>query len=204
MPKPGAIAAALAHTDYKSVVVDTEQLTITRTAPVQIDLSSIAKGFAVDQAATAVEALGVTNYLIEVGGEIRARGGKPDGRGWHIAVREPQLDPNVNTVVVLDNKAIATSGDYLNYYEVDHRHFSHLIDARTGYPEQHRLASVAVIHDDTSLADAWATTLMILGEKEGIRLADKMGLDTLFIYHADDGFQSASTGLFDSYRATPH
>ncbi len=184
---------------YKSLILDRKNRTITKQKPVFIDLSSIAKGFSVDEAARAIEALGITSYMLEVGGEIRLRGVKPDGESWKIAVREPVLENKVNTVVTLDNKGIATSGDYLNYYEVDGVHFSHLIDARTGYPEKHRLASVAVVNDDTGLADAWATAFMILGEKVGPEVAIKAGIDALFIYHTDKGFQSRSTGKFDSY-----
>ncbi|WP_165767255.1 FAD:protein FMN transferase [Parendozoicomonas haliclonae] len=200
VPAADAIAGAKQNTGFQSLILDQENRTITKTKPVFIDLSSIAKGYGVDRAAKALEQLGITSYMVEVGGEIRLRGHKPDGKGWRIAVREPVLEQGINTIVSLDNRAIATSGDYLNYYEVEGVHFSHLIDARTGYPEQHRLASVAVIADETSLADAYATMFMILGEKEGMRVAKEQGIDAYFIYHTDNGFTSSSTGNFDSYR----
>ena len=200
VPDEKAIAQALAETGYQTLILDSKNRTITKTKPVFIDLSSIAKGYGVDAAAQAMEQLGITSYMMEIGGEIRLRGVKPDGDTWKVAVREPVLENRIHTIVSLDNRAIATSGDYLNYYEVDGVHFSHLINARTGYPEQHRLASVAVIDDDTGLADAYATMFMILGEEKGIAVAELHGIDAYFIYYTDDGFASRSTGNFDAYR----
>ena len=199
-PTKEQIALAKQKTGFKSLILDDKNRTITKTKPVFIDLSSIAKGYGVDKVAQAIESLGVTSYMVEVGGEIRLRGKKPNGQPWKIAVREPVLENRINTIVTADNKAIATSGDYLNYYEVNGVHFSHLIDARTGYPEQHRLASVAVIANETSLADAYATMLMVLGDEKGIALAERQNIDAYFIYHTDKGFASKSTGNFDSYR----
>ncbi|MCL6269823.1 FAD:protein FMN transferase [Sansalvadorimonas sp. 2012CJ34-2] len=199
IPTATDIDQAKQKVGYRSLILDRKNRTITKEKPVFIDLSSIAKGYGVDEAALAIEALGIDSYMLEVGGEIRLRGVKPDGESWKIAVREPVLESKVNTIVSMDNKGIATSGDYLQYIEVDGVHYSHLIDARTGYPEKHRLASVAVINDDTGLADAWATAFMILGEKAGPRVADKAGVDALFIYHTDKGFQSMGTGKFSSY-----
>ena len=199
VPTEEDIAQAKQKVGYQSLIIDHENRTITKEKPVFIDLSSIAKGFAVDEAARAIEALGIDSYMLEVGGEIRLRGHKPDGEPWKIAVREPVLESKVNTVITLDNKGIATSGDYLQYFEVDGVHFSHLIDGRTGYPEKHRLASVAVVNDDTGLADAWATAFMILGEKVGPQVAQKAGIDALFIYHTDSGFKTLPTGKFNSY-----
>ncbi|MTI14295.1 FAD:protein FMN transferase [Sansalvadorimonas verongulae] len=198
-PDPAAIAEALKKTGYKTLILNAKDRTITKTMPVFIDLSSIAKGYGVDEVAHALEAHGITRYMVEVGGEVRLRGKKPGNEPWRIAVREPVLENRIQTVITLNNKGIATSGDYLNYYEVDGVHFSHLIDARTGYPEKHRLASVAVVNDDTGIADAYATMFMVLGEKAGIKLAEEQGIDAYFIYHTDEGFETRTTGNFSSY-----
>ncbi len=203
VPDKDAIAQAMDKVGYQSLILDKKNSTITKTKPVFVDLSSIAKGYGVDVAVHAMEALGITSYMMEAGGEVRMRGTKPGNQPWRIAVREPVLESRINTIVSLDNMSIATSGDYLNYYEVDGTHFSHLIDARTGYPEKHRLASVAVVVDEAGLADAYATMFMILGEKKGIEVARREAIDAYFIYHTDEGFMSESTGNFDQYRLEP-
>ena len=199
-PTAEQIAAIRARVGYQSLDLDADNRTVTKRKSVFIDLSSIAKGYGVDRVAKTLEGLGIFRYMVEVGGEIFARGTKLNDQPWRLAVREPALDNQVNTIVAIDNRAIATSGDYLNYYEVEGVHFSHLIDARTGYPEQHRLASVAVIADETSLADAYATMFMILGDEQGIQLAEEQGIDAWFIYHTDKGFAARATGRFESYR----
>ena len=199
-PTAEQIDRAKAQMGYQSLQLDAKNRTITKTKPVFIDLSSIAKGYGVDKVARTLEGLGISRYMVEVGGEIFTRGKKLNGQLWRLAVREPVLENQINTIVAIDNRAIATSGDYLNYYEVDGVHFSHLIDGRTGYPEQHRLASVAVIADETSLADAYATMFMILGDEDGIKLAQEQGIDAWFIYHTGEGFAAHATGQFERYR----
>ncbi len=200
IPSAEQVKAVQASIGYQSLQLNEDTHTITKTRPVFIDLSSIAKGYGVDLVAEALESLGIGRYMVEIGGEIRTQGRKQNGESWKLAVREPVLENRINTVVALDDRAIATSGDYLNYYEVDGVHFSHLIDARTGYPVEHRLASVAVIADETSLADALATMFMILGDEQGIKLAEQQQIDAYFIYHTDKGFAARSTANFDSYR----
>lgn len=198
-PDKAAVAKAMEQTGYKSLILNAKDRTITKTKPVFVDLSSIAKGYGVDVVAHTLESFGIKSYMVEVGGEVRLRGHKTGNQPWRIAVREPVLENKIQTIISLDNKGIATSGDYLNYYEVEGVHFSHLIDARTGYPEKHRLASVAVVNEDTGIADAYATMFMVLGEKAGIALAEEKGIDAYFIYHTDKGFETRSTGHFDSY-----
>ncbi|WP_211828865.1 FAD:protein FMN transferase [Kistimonas asteriae] len=200
VPPADKIQEAMRTVGYDSVAVDDNQQTLTRLKPVFVDLSSIAKGYGVDQAARALEAQGITDYMVEVGGEIRIRGHKPDGQAWRIAIRQPELlTEQADGIIEADNKGIATSGDYLNYYEQDGVHYSHLIDARTGYPEKHRLASVAVVSDNAATADAYATMFMILGEDKGLALAEKEGLAAYFIYHTGKGFESVASTAFRPY-----
>ena len=197
VPPADKVRETMKVVGYDSVAVDDDQHSLIRLKPVLVDLSSIAKGYGVDQAARALEAEGIMDYMVEVGGEIRIRGRKPDGQSWRIAIRQPELlQEQAGGVIEADNKGIATSGDYLNYYEQDGVHYSHLIDARTGYPKQHRLASVAVVADDTATADAYATMFMILGEEQGLALAERECLAVYFICHTARGFEAiASTGL---------
>ena len=200
VPSAGEIKETLSRVGYQSVEVDQKNQTVTRKAPVFVDLSSIAKGYAVDQAGFKLESFGVTSYMVEVGGEVRLKGEKPNGHLWSIAIKEPDLIPgSVSTIVQADGKGIATSGDYLNYFEVDGQHFSHLINARTGQPEQHKLASVVVIDDTTAMADAWATMLMLLGEEQGLKIAEQQELAVWFIYHTENGFETMNTRPFEQY-----
>ena len=200
VPTKAEIDEALARVGYQKLLVDEPQQTLTRTAPLFVDLSSIAKGYAVDQAGYKLEELGVTSYLVEVGGEVRIRGHKLDGSMWSIAIKQPDMLPgSVNTVVQADNKGIATSGDYLNYFEVNGEHYSHLINARNGIPERHNLASVVVIDDTTAMADAWATMFMLVGEKAGMKIAEQQGLAVWFIYHTGSGFETRHTKPFEQY-----
>lgn len=200
VPSKDTIQEAMKTVGFTRVAVDQKKQTLTRIKPVFIDLSSIAKGYSVDQAAHALEDIGITNYMVEVGGEVRIRGRKADNQSWRIAIKQPEwVTSQVASIIEADNKGIATSGDYLNFYEQEDVDYSHLIDARTGYPEKHQLASVAVVDDDTAKADAYATMLMILGEEKGLALAEKKGLAAYFIYHTDQGFQSVASSAFNPY-----
>ncbi len=200
VPSENEIKETLQRVGDQYLEIDSDRQTVTRKAPVFVDLSSIAKGYAVDQAGAKLESLGVTSYMVEVGGEVRIKGEKPGGSLWSIAVKEPDLMPgSVNTVVQADGKGIATSGDYLNYFEVGGQHFSHLINARTGWPEQHNLASVVVIDDTTAMADAWATMFMLVGEEQGLKIAEQQALAVWFIYHTADGFETMNTRQFEQY-----
>lgn len=200
VPPADKVREAMKVVGYDSVAVDDDQHSLIRLKPVLVDLSSIAKGYGVDQAARALEAEGIMDYMVEVGGEIRIRGRKPDGQSWRIAIRQPELlKEQAGGIIEADNKGIATSGDYLNYYEQDGVHYSHLIDARTGYPEQHSLASVAVVADDTATADAYATMFMILGEEKGLALAERECLAVYFICHTARGFESIASTAFRPY-----
>lgn len=162
-----------------------------------IDLSSIAKGYGVDRVAQFLESLGIEDYLIEVGGEVRVRGERPGGGPWRVAIEKPTPKGGVAEVLPLRDMAIATSGDYRNYFEKDGRRYSHTIDPRTGAPIQHHLASVSVLHEKAMLADGWATALMVLGERDGMDLAERETLPVLFIVKTDEGFQEMKTAVWE-------
>jgi len=164
----------------------------------ELDLSAIAKGYAVDLIADRLSEEGRSNLMVEVGGEIVARGQNPNGQPWRLGIETPTPEGReVLKVVSLNNAAMATSGDYRNYYEVDGKRVSHLIDPRSLRPIEHSLASVTVVHQRCSTADAWATALSVLGEDEGYLLAEAQGLQAFFIVRESDGsFSSKSTTSF--------
>ena len=170
-------------------------------APRYIDLSAIAKGYAVDILGNLLQAQGVDNYLIEVGGEIIAHGVKPQKQPWRIAIEAPNDDGrSVQIIIPLSNMGIATSGDYRNFFEQEGHRFSHTIDGRTGYPVEHKLASVSVLHESVALADAWATALTVLGSEQGLRLAEEYNLAAYFIVRAEDGYRQLSSRQFEQLR----
>ena len=147
-----------------------------------IDVDGIAPGWAVDRIAAGFEALGIRDYLVELGGEVRARGSSPGQRPWRVAVETPVAgERRVQGVIELDGSGVSTSGDYRDYREIDGRRVSHTIDPRTGVPVAHGLASVTVVSSSAALADAWATALMVIGPAEGLEVARRQGLAALFI-----------------------
>ena len=152
------------------------------------DLSALAKGFAVDRVADLLEAEGVVGYLVEIGGEIRTFGRSEHSRLWRVGIERPGPGtPAVHRLLVLDDLALATSGDYRNYYEVDGRQISHAIDPRTGHPVSHGLASVSVIAPTCVQADAIATALAVMGPEEGYALAVERGWAALLVGRHQDG-----------------
>ncbi|WP_277588388.1 FAD:protein FMN transferase [Pseudomonas chlororaphis] len=157
-------------------------------AKLRLDLNGIAKGFGVDELARALEASGIRDYLVGIDGEMRARGSKPAGQPWTVALEKPLRGVRqVMGVMELGNAAIATSGDYRRWVEIAGQSYAHTLDPATGAPLDNRLASVSVMAANCMLADAWATALLVLGEVEGPRLAQERGMDALFVIR--DGAQ---------------
>ena len=163
----------------------------------QIDLSGIAKGYAVDQAALALESLGLQRYMVEAGGEVRTRGLNGDDRPWQIAIEKPDAWPQeAHRILPISGLSLATSGDYRNCYELDGRRIHHEIDPLTRAPAAHALASVSVLHDSCMAADAWATALFVLGPERGLRLAREQGLAALFIVREGAGLRDIASPAF--------
>ena len=189
VPAASAIAAELANVGYQHLIIDRGAATLTKTRPLQVDLSAVAKGYAVDQLAQYLEAQGVTAYLVEVGGEMRIAGRKPDGSSWRVGIETPVSgERSVQRVLALENTAIATSGDYRNYFEVDGVRYSHTIDPVTGYPITHNLASVTVLDARCARADALATAFMVMGPERGLAFAEFHNIPALFIIKGTNGF----------------
>lgn len=153
---------------------------------VHIDMSAIAKGYAVDQIAQLLISNGIEHFMIEIGGEIRAQGHNAQGSAWRIGIEKPQpYIQTVHKILSIHNTALATSGDYRNFFEFDGKRLSHLIDPVTGWPIENHLVSVTVLAEQCMQADAWATALVVLGHNHGLRLAEKMGLPVLFLVNQD-------------------
>ncbi|OLO03555.1 MULTISPECIES: FAD:protein FMN transferase [Salinicola] len=198
VPDDDQIAEALKEVDYKALELDGN--TLTKTKPVYVDLSGIAKGYGVDAVARALDALGVDRYLVEVGGEIRTRGDKPGGQPWRIAVEKPvSNERSVQRIIELDDSAVATSGDYRNYFESDGKRYSHTIDPRTGRPITHHLVSVTVITSDCMTADALATAIDVLGPDAGYTMAERENLAVYLVVKTPEGFETRVSTAFQSY-----
>ena len=169
---------------------------------IMVDLSAIAKGYAVDQLADILEMAGIKNYLVEIGGELKARGRGHHGEIWRIGIEAPSLGrTEVKDIITLDNVAVATSGNYRNYFEHDGKHYSHIVDPRTGMPVKHRLSSVTVIHESAAIADAWATALLVLGPNEALTVADQYGLAIYMITEEMNGIKSTYNKRMEPYIA---
>jgi thiamine biosynthesis lipoprotein len=166
---------------------------------VRCDLSAIAPGYAVDRVAEALASEGFRDYLVEVGGEVRAAGVNDAGDAWRIAIERPVPEERVmQRIVPLSGMAMATSGGYRNFYEREGIRYSHTIDPRTGRPVTHNLASVTVVDELCARADGLATGLLVLGPEDGYALAVEHDLAVLFIVAEEKGFRERATPAFEA------
>jgi thiamine biosynthesis lipoprotein len=163
-----------------------------------VDLSTIAKGYGVDEVAAILDAHNLQHYLVEIGGEMRVKGERGDGSEWLIAIEKPvTTERAVQKVVSIGTNAIATSGDYRNYYEEDGKRYSHLIDPNTGSPITHDLVSVTVVNPSSMIADGLATAFNVMGWERAINLAEQEQLAVFLIRRTADGFEEYATPEFD-------
>ena len=197
-PDRAAVEAARRRVGHRFLEMDGRRLR--RTGPVRIDLAAIAKGHAVDVLADRLEATGCGDYVVEIGGEVRARGNAPAGRPWRVAIESP--DPSGTgpaTVIELRDGAVATSGDYRSFTLDDGLRRSHVIDPRTGTPIRHALASASVVHGSAMWADAYATLLLVLGPERGLSFADAHGLAAYLVIRGRDGFEARHSAAMAAY-----
>ncbi|MDI5935077.1 FAD:protein FMN transferase [Halomonas kalidii] len=192
IPDDETLAERLAEIGPDSVELDVAGLQARRVRDVFIDLSGVAKGHGTDRVATYLDRRGIEHYLVNLGGEVMAKGYRDaGGTPWRIGIEAPRDDrQEAQHVLPLHDLSVATSGDYRNYFEEEGRRYSHTLDPRTGRPIEHRLASVTVAHPSNAWADAWATALMVLGEEQGMALAREQGLGVLMIVREDEGWSS--------------
>lgn len=170
-------------------------------ARLALDLSTIAKGYGVDRLAEILEAKGITDYMVDIGGEMRVSGSKPD-RAWRVAIEKPVTGNRaVQRIITPGDMAIATSGDYRNYFEQDGIRYSHLIDPRTAEPIHHRTVSSTVIHPSSMTADAYATALHIMNADEALQFANQYQLAVLLIVKTDEGFTELVSDAFQPFLA---
>jgi FAD:protein FMN transferase len=166
-------------------------------ADVYVDLSGIAKGYGVDQVAEFLERQGIDNYLVDIGGEGRSKGYSPRRTPWRVAIEQPLPgERKVQRIVALNAKAMATSGDYRNYFEWRGKRYSHTIDPRTGWSVTHRLVSVTVLSNTAMRADALATALMVLGPEVGFKWATQKYIPALMIVNTTTGLVEKATPEF--------
>lgn len=174
--------------------------TLYKTNPdLYVDLSSIAKGYGVDVVAEYLQEIGINNYLVDIGGELRANGTKPENSQWTLAIERPVSGQNVQRLIQIGDNAIATSGDYRNYYEFDGIRYSHTIDPSTGKPINHNLVSVTVIHESSMFADGLATVITVLGPEAGLVFAKQNKLAAFLLVKSDDDFVEHFTDEFKPY-----
>ncbi len=187
VPEAAAIEAARARVGWRKVEVAAGQRRARKAPGVRVDLSSLGKGRGVDRVAEYLDGQGVTNYLIDLSGKLRARGVNALGEPWRVAVEAPQADatsdrtPFKSEVIALVNQSVATAGDYRRYFEIDGKHYSHIIDPRTGWPVAHSTVSASAIAADCMQADALATVLMAMSPDDAFALADRRQLPALLI-----------------------
>ncbi|MDP1557538.1 MAG: FAD:protein FMN transferase [Nitrosomonas sp.] len=198
IPDQVEIALVLKRTGHDKLALHETAPTVRKIrTDVYVDLSGIAKGYAVDQISTTLERHGIEHYMIEIGGEIRARGANAQEIPWQIGIDKPQMyRRSVQKVLSLNNTALATSGNYRNFFKIDHQRYMHVIDPATGWPAKNNLASVSVLADTCMLADAWATALLVLGLEQGMIMAEQLELSALFIVNQDGIFVEHASSHF--------
>lgn len=196
-PAADALAAARARVDWRRLGYDAATRELSQPGGAYLDLSSIAKGYGVDRVADWLLAQGVEHCLVEVGGELRGHGRRPDGGAWRVAIEQPGGSAgDAAAVIALDGDAIATSGDYRRYFDADGRRYAHTLDPRSGAPIDSELASVTVLHARCMHADGLATALGVLGARAGLAYANRRGLAALFVVREGERFVARSTPAF--------
>ncbi|HMB00519.1 MAG TPA: FAD:protein FMN transferase, partial [Spirochaetota bacterium] len=215
IPQPAAIKSNLARCGYQKLRLRLKEPAVRKTVPgLALDLASIAKGYGVDKTASLLQEQGLSNFLIDIGGEVKAGGSKKGGIPWKIGISkalrfgadQDDLSPaadRLQCIIELTNKAVATSGDYQNFFKKNGQAYTHIIDPRTGTPVKHRLAAVSVMSRSCMTADCWATALLSLGPKAGPAMADRAQLSAFFIIRSNKTFIPRYSGNFTNFLSQP-
>lgn len=186
-PKDEDIKAALKLTGFNKVRFSSNYKSLKKDiSDININLSAIAKGYAVDKVAELLKNEGYNDFVVEIGGEVAASGEKSEQtKGWNVGIKMPNSEENA-AVVTMHNMSVATSGDYRNYFYYNDKRYSHTIIPKTGYPVEHKLASVTVFNKSCMTADGLATAIMVMGEKEGLNFANRNKIPAVFFVRTDN------------------
>ncbi|WP_306360947.1 FAD:protein FMN transferase [Halopseudomonas pelagia] len=195
VPDPEELQAALEQVGQRHLQVNGTQLC--KSANVQVDVSAIAAGYAVDKVVDHLLSRGINSYMVEITGELKAAGVKPDNTPWKIAIEEPRDDQRMaHLIVALDGQAVSTSGDYRNYFEYEGKRYSHTFDPSSGRPVMHELAAVTVLHNSAATADGLSTVLLVKGPEKGWDYALEHEVAALFVVRDGTRFVSRATPTF--------
>ncbi len=185
VPDKEIIREVLTEIGFEKIEISEQGFLKKKRANVSIDFASIAKGYAVDQVANLIRKKGFDDFLVEIGGEVYASGHRRDGRSWRVGVNTPQKGSphdEVYEIVHITNKALATSGDYRNFFEVNGKFYSHILDPKTGYPVSKGVVSVSIVADTCVFADGLATGIMVMGQSKGMELINSLdGIECLLV-----------------------
>lgn len=196
------VDSLLQYVGYWKVSFDSQKV-VKESPGIKLDFNAIAQGYSVDLVGKFLESKGIRNYLVDIGGEVLAKGKKPGDTPWLVGIEKPSDTKDdsrvLQTKVKLRDKALATSGNYRKYYEINGIRYSHSIDPTTGYPVDHTLLSVSVLADDCMSADAYATAFMIMGKEKAMQfLSGRDDLEAYFIYSGPQGsFEISKTKGFE-------
>lgn len=197
-PDPHRIVALMDSVGHAALHADCSVPALRKGRPdVYVDLSAIAKGYGVDQVAAILNAQRVQNYLVEIGGDLRVLGKNARGENWSIAIESPTRSArSVHAIIKMKSAAVATSGDYRNYFEHEGSYYSHTIDPRTGFPVAHNGAAVTVVADKAVYADALATALLVLGPEDGLEFAERRKIAAYYLLRNDGDIEERYSSSF--------
>ena len=191
IPEQKEIQKLLPDTGFNLIEISENRYLVKKKNSISLDLASIAKGYAVDQIAALIRINGMKNFLVEVGGEVYASGFRKDSKHWRVGINKPQKDApcdQVYKVVTLHDKALATSGDYREFFETNGKSYSHVFDPRTGYPVTNGVVSVSIMADRCIVADGLSTAVMVLGHEKGLELVNRLNpVECLIVVQEEDG-----------------
>lgn len=202
-PTDEQIAAARARVgiDRLHVEVSADHATLRKDVPsLYVDLSTIGEGFGADKVAEFLEARGVHHYLVEIAGASRSRGVNAKGEPWKLAIQKPTDElEDIQAIIIPDGRAVSTSGSYRNYYELDGKRYSHIIDPASGKPITHKLVSVTVITPTAMEADGLDTALMVMGPGKAMAFAKQQNLAVYLVSKTAQGFKAEYSPAFAPY-----
>lgn len=201
LPSEEHVRGALARVGYQNVEICSGQAAIRKRIPtLRIDLSAVAKGYAVDDLAALLQQEGLSDFIVEIGGELKVSGRRGDGTPWRVGIEKPvEGARDIETVVALSETGMATSGNYRNYYVEDGERYVHTLDPVSGRPVRHKLASVSVLDSSCARADALATALMVMGEVKGRKFCEQNRIAAYFLIHDKGTIVGYRTPAFKTY-----